>query len=311
MSLRLAILNAYLRRVERPALARMVSGRNGRIRLERNAARFFRDVPGIRYRRFKTCQAPIVTGQIAVPTRPKPRTAVLYIHGGGYAFGSSETHRRLAGAIARECGADVYVPDYALAPEAPFPAGLNDCVATFTHMFDQGYHHIALVGDSAGGGMVFGTLAYLIRNRLPLPYACVGLSAWTNLTLASDSLRRNDRTEVTLPPSRMADTAAAYLGDTPADHPFASPVFAQFTGAPPCLLHVSDCEILEDDTHDLADVLRRDGADVTVRTWEKTPHVWHLYHGNLPEADEAITDVADFLKLHDPDKGQPTHDGAA
>ena len=296
MSLQLTALNGYLRRVERPVLARLESGAAGRARLERNAARFFRDVPGVRHRPVTFDSAEGLRGQMVGPVTSPPRAAVLYLHGGGFAFGSSETHRRLGGAIASASGLDVFLPDYRLAPEHPFPAGLDDCFAAYMGMREMGLDRIAVIGDSAGGGLAFSLLARLIAESAPLPFACVGLSPWVDLTCQSQSHQRNDRSEVTLPTERMAATAATYLNGVAPDDPFASPVFARLDGAPPCLLHVSACEILEDDTHALAETLRRDGSDVTVRTWDRTPHVWHLYHGMLPEADAAIADLAGFLQ---------------
>lgn len=295
MSMMLKLLNPYLRMTERPALARMGSAIQARARLERNASRFFHDVPGIRYGSIDLSGDGAVTGQIARPVQSPARTAAMYIHGGGFYFGSSETHRRLGGAIAAASGLDVVLPDYRLVPEHRFPAALEDCQRAYLGLVARGYTRIALIGESAGGGLVFALLAKLVADGAPLPYACVGLSPWVDLTISGDSHQRNAWAEATLPPERMAEAAKRYAGDAALDDPFVSPVFARFAGAPRCLIHVSSAEILEDDTHMLADRLRADGVDVTVRTWDRAPHAWHLYHGMLAEADEAIADIGAFL----------------
>ncbi len=293
MSIRQTLLNAYLKRVERPALAGVSHAVESRQRLERHAARFFRDTPGIR--RGAVTFAPGLTGQVVRPVNPPSRVAALYLHGGGYNFGSAETHRKLAGAIAAASGLEVYLPDYRLAPEHVFPAALDDCEAAYNALLERGYDQIVLMGESAGGGLAFGLLHRLIAEKRQLPVAVVGLSPWTDLTISGSSHQRNNKTEVVLPAERMSDAAASYLGGTDPKHPEASPAFGHFDGAPPCLIHVSATEILEDDAHLLAAALRRDGVDVLLKTWENASHGWHMHHGTLPEADAAITDIGDFL----------------
>ena len=293
MSLRLPLINLYLRLFERPGLARTVGAQAGRDRLERSARLFFGNTPGTLNEPFRFSDT--VTGQVVRPKQTSPDTAILYVHGGGFTFGSSETHRRLGAAIAAKTNLEVFLPDYRLAPEHPYPAGLDDCFEAFEALVARGYRRVILIGDSAGGGLVFSTLVRALSDGLDLPAAVIGLSPWVDLTLAGESMVSNDRSEVTLPTERMQYVAATYRGTTAADDPEISPVFADFTGAPPCLIHVSDSEILRDDAYRLEEALRRDGAQVTLRTWVKTPHVWHIHHGMLPEARDAIDDIAVFV----------------
>lgn len=295
MSLRLKLLNAYLKRIERPALSRLNEPREVRDRFALIARRVFKEPPGIR---FNDCELDGVPGIEARPVAPIPRTAILYLHGGGFFFGAAETHRKITGALAGACGMAAFVPDYRLAPEYPFPAALDDCERAHDALRTRGYERIILIGESAGGGLVFSLLARLISKGARLPVAAIGLSPAADLHVTADSYTRNDRTEVVLPPDRIAASAVWYRDTTPADHPEVSPVFADFTGAPPCLIHVSGVEVLEDDAHALAAKLRDDGVEVLLRTWDHTPHGWHLFHGFLPEADEAIADIADFVSLN-------------
>lgn len=294
MSLRLRLMNVYLGLIERPGLAKAVDPKVRRDRLERNARIFFADTPGTTHEAIQFTDQ--ISGQVVRPIKSHTDTAILYFHGGGFTFGSSETHRRLAAAIAAKVDLEVFLPDYRLAPEYPFPAAIDDCCAAFDALQDRGYQRIVLIGDSAGGGLVFSMLARALAQKSALPEAVIGLSPWADLTLTGESMISNDRTEVTLPTERMRDVAGIYCGDVSPDHPELSPIFADFVGAPPCLIHVSDSEILRDDAYRLEEALRGDGVKVVLRTWEKTPHVWHLNHGLLPEAKDAIDDIAAFVR---------------
>lgn len=293
MSLHLPLINLYLRLFERPGLARTVGAQAGRDRLERSARIFFGNTAATLHEPFRFSES--VTGQVVRPKQTSPDTAILYVHGGGFTFGSSETHRRLGAAIAARTNLEVFLPDYRLAPEHPYPAGLDDCCAAFEALITRGYKRVVLIGDSAGGGLVFSMLVRALTTGRGMPAAVIGLSPWVDLSLAGESMASNDRSEVTLPTERMRDVAEAYRGDASADDPEISPIFARFAGAPPCLIHVSDSEILRDDAYRLDAALRRDGAEAVLRTWVKTPHVWHIHHGMLPEAREAIDDIASFL----------------
>lgn len=293
MSLRLALLSRYLRLVERPALARLADYPAARARFEKQARSVFRTPPSVRVHHDAMGGVPTL---VVRPPRPAQRAVVLYLHGGGYASGSAATHWKLAGAIANASGWAVALPDYRLAPEHPFPAGLDDCLAVTRTLRDRGYDRIVLAGDSAGGGLAFALLHRLIASRETLPVAMIGLCPWADLTPGDTRHAARAATEAVLPPERMGPVAAAYLAGTEATAPEASPVFGTFTGAPPSLIHVSDAEILEPDAHALAARLRGAGAEATLRTWTGAPHVWHLFHGWIPEADAAIADIGRFIR---------------
>lgn len=295
-SLRAHVLNRYLKLTERRFLSRLQDPSDATQRLEFHSRWTFADVPGSREHKTVLCHAGSeVPALVSRPLDPRSDAALLYLHGGGYAFGSAESHRRLAVRIGWKANLPAFLPEYRLSPEAPYPSALDDALTSYLALRARGYRHIIVAGDSAGGGLSFALLHRICAKGLPQPTATIGLSAWTDLTGSSPSMTSNVRTEYVLPPERMAETAAGYYGDTQANDPGVSPVFGTFKGAGPVLLQVSGTEILCDDTYRLADRLREDEVDVSVQTWDDTSHVWQFFHDRLPEANEAVESIEKFI----------------
>jgi acetyl esterase/lipase len=225
-------------------------------------------------------------------------TVVLYLHGGGYVMGSLATHRKLAGDVSRAAGARVLLLDYRLAPEAPYPAAVDDAVAAYRWLLAAGIPPtaIAVAGDSAGGGLTVATLVALRDRGLPMPGAGVAISPWTDLTLEAasiDGLAEHD------PVVRGGDLKRYrdwYLDGTDPRHPGASPAHADLTGLPPLLVHVGEAEVLLDDAVLLAESGRRDGVDVTLEAWPDMVHVWHVFAGRVPESTAAVDRIGAFLR---------------
>lgn len=294
MSIRLSLFNVWLRLMEKPFIARSTDPIRHRKRLEWQAKNGFRPVPGV------SCHDHMlgpVEALTATPPRPVlPLDArILYLHGGGYNVGSRTTHQKLACAIARVTGWPVTLPEYRLAPEHPFPAAIDDAQACYGAMFENDTRPVVVMGESAGGGLSLALLHAICAGDLPKPLAVVALSPWADLSNSSESFIRNEHRDVVLAPAAMHRTAESYLGGAEATHPLASPVFGDFAGAPPVLIQVSAREILEDDAHRVAARLTECGVDVSLQTWDNTPHAWHLFHGLFPEADAALEDIRAFL----------------
>jgi acetyl esterase/lipase len=218
---------------------------------------------------------------------------VLYLHGGGYTAGSPITHRSLAAFLAREVGAAVYVPDYRLAPEHPYPAALDDAVAAYLELDGP----IAIAGDSAGGGLAVAAALRLAAQGVH-PAALALISPWTDPT--DDDVSRSRDLVVNVAQGRRA--AAAYgagLAD-PHDPGFA-PMYADpadLAGLPPTLVHVASTELLHDQVLRFVARLQAAGADVTLR---ELPGLWHSAHaqaGLLRQARDAVADVGGFLRNH-------------
>ena len=227
-----------------------------------------------------------------------PRRYVLYLHGGGYVLGSIDTHRELAAQIARVADARVLVIDYRLAPEGPFPAGLNDTERAYRWLLEIGVPpgQIALAGDSAGGGLALALLQRLKGKELPMPAAGVFLSPWVDLTCTTPSLDTNAATDLLLNKPQMQSFARVYAGNQSLSSPGVSPLFGDFEGLPPCLIQVSRQELLLDDAVRLNETMEKAGVVCKLSKWSQMPHAWQLLHRYLFQADEALKEIGEFLQ---------------
>jgi acetyl esterase/lipase len=225
-------------------------------------------------------------------------TVVLYLHGGGYVMGSLATHRKLAGDMSRAAGARVLLLDYRLAPEAPYPAAVDDAVAAYRWLLAGGFapEAIAVAGDSAGGGLTVATLLALRDRGLPLPGAGVAISPWADLTMEAASLEGLAERDPVVRGGDLKRYRDWYLDGTDPRHPGASPAHADLTGLPPLLVHVGEAEVLLDDAVLLAESGRRDGVDVTLEAWPDMVHVWHVFAGRVPESTAAVDRIGEFLR---------------
>lgn len=290
MSIRLSILNLWLRIAAKPVMRRFREPLASRREMERMASWVVREPA-------RLCLLPIrIAGRDALSLRASPTEigrVILYLHGGGYVTGSPWMYRGLAGRLAKLSGVEVIAPDYRLAPEAPFPAALEDAQAAFAELVARGYEpsSIVIAGDSAGGGLALALLGQLCAQGTP-PAGVIAFSPWTDLSCSGESLRSNARREVVLPVERFGETVEMVLQGQSAKDPRISPLFAEFPAAPPVLIQHSTSEILADDALRMADRLRGSGSDVTVQSWPETPHVWQFFDGRLPEARDALEDAA-------------------
>lgn len=219
---------------------------------------------------------------------------IVLVHGGGFSSGSPRTHRQHAARLAEATGARVLAPDYALAPEEPFPAGLDDVVAVYAAMAEQGIEpqDIVLLGDSSGGGLALAALLKLREVGAPMPRALVLQSPWVDLTLSGGSHQGNAQHPN---PSREDLSRAANWYAPVASHrePMVSPIFADLGGLPPMLVQVGGDEVLLDDSVQLAERAKAAGVAVTLSV---APGLWHVYqHSDCPEARDAIEEVATFI----------------
>ncbi|MEX2015087.1 MAG: alpha/beta hydrolase, partial [Candidatus Hydrogenedentales bacterium] len=174
---------------------------------------------------------------------------LLYLHGGAYVVGSPTTHRELASRIGRASGCSVLVPEYRLASEHPFPAALEDAVATYRWLIAQGTppERIVISGDSAGGGRAAAAVLALRDTDVPLPRALVMLSPWTDLAATRESLTTRRDLDPMICPDRICESAQMYLGGADPKTPLASPLYGNLAGFPPTFIHVGTAEVLHDD----------------------------------------------------------------
>ena len=186
------------------------------------------------------------------------------------------------------------LPAYRLAPEAAFPAAIEDAMTAYRAVTGRP-GCVVLGGDSAGGGLALAVLAEILREGLPKPLGVFALSPLTDLRFSGESARTNAKRDVLLPVERASEMADMYLQGADPSDPRASPLLANFDGAPPVWLTVGDTEILLDDTRRLADRLREAGVDVCVRVEHDLPHVWPIFYSVLPEARSTLRDIAGWI----------------
>jgi epsilon-lactone hydrolase len=224
----------------------------------------------------------------------------LHVHGGGYCMGSPVTHRGLAGALSRTTHGPVLLPDYRLAPEDPFPAALDDVVATYHWLVDDlgvSPGRLAVTGDSAGGGLAAALLVRLRDEGRPLPACYVGMSPWVDLAATGGSMTALASVDPWLTSALVLPAGRAYAGDTPLDHPHVSPLYADLSGLPPMLVHVGSDEILLDDATRLVDRARTAGVDASLGRFDGLWHVFQAFPG-MPESRDSLREIGGFIRRH-------------
>jgi epsilon-lactone hydrolase len=249
--------------------------------------------------------APVDVGGIAgewstVPDSDSSRV-LLFLHGGGYCSGSIISHRRMVSEAGRAAGVRTLAIAYRLAPENPFPAAFDDALNAWHFLRGHGIaaEHIAIGGDSAGGGLSLAVALKLRNNKEKLP-ACLWLvSPWTDLTMSGSTLVTKDAVDPLIHKGYLCELADAYLGRA-ADRrdPSVSPLFAELTGMPPMLIQVGSAETLLDDSVRLAAATGQADVPVSLEIWPHMIHAWHLWNARLEPGREALRSAGTFMREH-------------
>ncbi len=237
-----------------------------------------------------------MAGERIVQQGAMPRDTLLYLHGGGFFACSPLTHRPITTAFAR-LGFAVFVPDYRLAPEHPFPAGLQDVVDAYHALrsmtADPG--RIVLAGDSAGGGLVASLLLALKKEGAAMPAAAALFSPFVDMSLSGATMQTNAQSCAMFYPQIFQPVVDGYLQGADVHDPLASPLFGELDGLPPLLIHVGADETLLDDARRFAQRAQAAGTDVVLQVWPVVPHVWQLLHKVIPEGQQSLELAAKFL----------------
>jgi acetyl esterase/lipase len=242
-------------------------------------------------------EVPVVTITVDGTT---PTGTILYFHGGAYGLGSAALSAGLASELARRAGARAVSVDFALAPERPYPAAVQDAVAAYQALLNDGIpaNDIVLAGESSGGGLALAATLTIIATGLPRPAAIYVASPWADLTTTGASMT----TKADVDPSVTADGLRRRAHDYADGYDLAngriSPVFADLTGFPPVLIQVGGNEVLLDDATRLATRAAADGVPVTLEVTPGVPHVFVGFAGMLDEADEALTKAGHFIRAN-------------
>lgn len=254
-------------------------------------------VEGVKLIRAKVGEVPV---EWVLAPGADPDLRLLYLHGGGWVSGSGGNYLPLAAEISAAGKCAVLLPDYRLAPEHRFPAGLEDCVAAHDWLTENGpsgpgrSKATFIAGDSAGGNLTLATLLALRDRKRPMPAGGIPISAATDFTLASESLKSVH--DPIISARTMPEFRDRYLDKADPRNPLASPVFGDYRGLPPLLIQVGDQEMLRDDSIRAAKKAAADGIPVTLEVWPGMVHVFQIR--GLPESREAIDHIAKFIQLH-------------
>jgi len=277
--------------------------RNDRIAIEQMRLKFkeaFTSLPASE----DIISAPIEAGGVAAEWIAAPNAVencvILYLHGGGYVFGSIDTHRELAFRIAKSAGMRALCIDYRLAPESPFPAALEDAVATYRWLLSTGIkpEHIVIAGDSAGGGLAITTLLALRDAGELLPAAAVCLSPWIDLEAQGESMMTNAETDPIITMEFIQFLTQHYLRTRDLRNPLAAPLYADLTGLPPLLIQTGGAETLLDDAIRIAKRCQIAGVHTELEIWNDMIHVWQLFATVLPEGQKAIDRIGKFIRRY-------------
>lgn len=227
---------------------------------------------------------------------------ILFIHGGGFSLFSTLFYREMAGRIALASGARALSFNYRLAPRYPFPAAIDDTVKVYRWLLSKGIQpsRIAVVGDSAGGGLTLSLLHHLRDNKIPLPACAVCISAWADLTLSGTSFEEKKKKDHLMRGNALRDCAANYLQGKDATEPSASPVFGDFSNLPPILFQVGGDEVLLNDSQTAVKKSTDAGTRVELSIWPGMVHDFQLWAKVLPDGRRAIRDIGHFVKKHIP-----------
>jgi acetyl esterase/lipase len=222
----------------------------------------------------------------------------LFLHGGAYISGSPRTHRRLAAHLSRACHMRLLVPEYRLAPEQPFPAGVKDALQVYRWLLQQGYteDNIVIGGDSAGGGLALSTLLGLKMAGVKMPRAAILLAPWTDLTVSSQTYRTLRKFDPIITQEGLREAAEWYAGTRDPAEPLLSPLFADLSGLPPMLVHAASDEVMVDDSRLFAERAREHGVDVTLKVFDGLWHVFHASGIEIPESRQAIDEIGAYLR---------------
>jgi len=231
-----------------------------------------------------------VPGWWCRPSSPVAGAAILYLHGGWYVWGTAAAYRNFVGHIAARSGLATFIPDYRLAPEHPFPAGLHDARDAYRGLIGLGFSRVAVVGDSAGGGLTLSLLSVLKDSSDVSPVGAAVFSPLTDLTLSGETWETKAEADPFFTRSQGVEMAPLYLAGHDPKDPLVSPLFGDLTGLPPIRIHVGEDELL------LSDSTRLNGSNVQLDIWEGMPHVFLSSVGQLAAAGQALDAVAAFLK---------------
>jgi epsilon-lactone hydrolase len=230
----------------------------------------------------------------------EPRHVVLYFHGGVYVLGDASSAADLASQVGRRTQAKIISVDYRLAPEHPYPAAVDDALAAYEALLQNGTapSDIVFAGESAGGGLAIATLVNARDHGLPLPAAAFVMSPYADLTLGGTTMRTKREVDPLLSPENLLPRVTDYTAGQDAASGLISPIFADLSGLPPLIIQVGTHEVLLDDALRLAQQAATADVEVMLDITSRVPHVFQAYYPILDEATAALDRAGQLLSAH-------------
>lgn len=240
-----------------------------------------------------------VPGIWAFPRDADVSRVILYTHGGGFAVGSADSHRKLAAHLAKALGVSTFILDYRRAPEFPFPAQIEDAVAAYEGLLEQGIEpqRITTAGDSAGGNLAVATVLKLRELGQPIPGSVIAFSPWIDMAMRGSTLATNAATDALVGRPILEGMISMFLGGgtSPLD-PLANPLENSFRGFPPLYVNAGGAEVLLSDAESLCEKARGDGVSVRLSVVPDMQHVFPVLAGRADEADDELLKIADWYR---------------
>lgn len=222
--------------------------------------------------------------------------AALYFHGGGFCLGIYEANREFVARLAKETGTAVYMPDYRLAPENPFPAALEDAVAVYKGLIQKGFSQkdIVVMGDSAGCALAVSALLVLKQSGEAMPRALAFITPVFDFAGKGETFTTRQKRDPFKPKDPLG-VAKLYVGTNNPSSPVISPLYGELRGLPPMLIHAADYDVFLSDAVRLAEKAREAGVSVEIKVWRKMWHIFHMQVSIVPESKKAFTELCAYL----------------
>lgn len=241
--------------------------------------------------------AGVVVEEFGHPTADK---ICLYLHGGAFTFGSSDSHRPLLAALPGGDMADLKVlaPNYSLAPEHPFPVALNEVTSIYKSLLADGHPpgKIIIAGDSAGGNLTLATMLKLKEDQVALPAGAVCLSPSTDMTRSGKSIREREDRDPMLKRASLDHFTDLYITPDQLKNPLVSPLYGDLSDLPPILIQVGSEEVLFSDAEEFYKKAKAAGVKIELKIYDGQFHVFQLFHHILPEGRQALREIRRFIR---------------
>lgn len=265
----------------------------GRVWLEKAGKRF----PPLSQTQINSVSAYGIPAEWVITPTVQADKVILFFHGGAYVAGSLHSHRGLVSRLTHATNAKTLSVDYRLAPEHPFPVGIDDAVTTYKWLLSQyKASQIILAGDSSGGGMVLATLLKIKEDALAMPAAGVLICPWLDLSNESPTIEKLARRDPVLCKTGLVRAAQMYARGQALKNPYISPLFGDLQNLPPLLIQVAGQDMISGDGITLAQKLNEAEGQVQLELWQSMVHVWHFFGNKIPEATQAFEQIGVFTE---------------